>query len=163
VQPVGELDEQHADVAAHRDDHLADRLGLSALAVLDLVELGDAVHEHRDFVPEVGGQLVERVVGVFDRVMQQRGRDGPGAQAEVGEDLRHGQRMRDVRLTALAHLPRVRALRNRVGPLDDREIALGVMGANRAQQLLDIVATRRPGEDPRYEPAKRRGLRGRGR
>jgi hypothetical protein len=30
VQPVGELDDEHPDVTRHRDDHLADRLGLAA-------------------------------------------------------------------------------------------------------------------------------------
>ena len=53
VQPVGELDDEDADVAGHRDDHLAHRLGLGGLAVGHLVELGDAVDEHRDLVAEV--------------------------------------------------------------------------------------------------------------
>ena len=53
VQPVGELDHQHAWVARHRDDHLADRLGLGGGAVLDLVELGDAVDEVRDLLAEL--------------------------------------------------------------------------------------------------------------
>ena len=71
VQAVGELDDEHADVFGHRDDHLADGLGLRAVAVLDLVELRDAVDEHRDLVAEVRAQRVEVVVGVFDRVVQQ--------------------------------------------------------------------------------------------
>ncbi len=53
VQPVGELDDQHARVAGHRDDHLADRLGLGRLAELDLVELGDAVDQVRDLGAEL--------------------------------------------------------------------------------------------------------------
>ena len=73
VQPVGELDHQHPDVAGHRDDHLADGLGLRRLAVLDLVELGDAVDQRGDLLAEVAAQLVEGVVGVLDRVVQQRG------------------------------------------------------------------------------------------
>ena len=44
----------------HRDDHLADGLGLRGVAVLDLVELGDAVDQHRDLVAEVLAQRVER-------------------------------------------------------------------------------------------------------
>ena len=47
VQPVGELDHQHPDVAGHRDHHLADGLRLGGLAVLDLVQLGDAVDQRR--------------------------------------------------------------------------------------------------------------------
>ena len=56
VQPVGELDDQHPDVARHRHDHLADGLGLGGVAVLHLVELGDPVDEQRDLVAEVGAQ-----------------------------------------------------------------------------------------------------------
>ena len=77
VQPVGELDEQHTDVARHRDDHLANGLSLRALAVLDLVELRDAVDEHRDFVAELRRQRVEAVVRVLDGVVQQCGSDRP--------------------------------------------------------------------------------------
>ena len=59
VQAVGELDEQDADVARHRDDHLADVLGLRQLAgaELDLVELGQAVDDPGDLVAE---PLLER-------------------------------------------------------------------------------------------------------
>jgi hypothetical protein len=47
VQPVGELDEDDADVARHREQHLAERLGLRLLARREakLVELGEAVDE----------------------------------------------------------------------------------------------------------------------
>jgi hypothetical protein len=113
VQAVGELDDEHPDVLRHRDDHLADGLGLRRVAVLDLVELRDAVDEHRDLVAEVGAHLVERVRGVLDRVVQQGRRRRLRADAEVGEDLRDRDRVRDVRLAALALLPLVGALRRR--------------------------------------------------
>ena len=57
VEPVGELDDEHPDVARHRDDHLADGLGLRRVAVLHLVELGHAVDQHRHLVAEVLAQL----------------------------------------------------------------------------------------------------------
>ena len=55
VQPVGELDQDDAHVARHREQHLAEALGLRFLArgELDLVELGHAV-DH------VGHRLAER-------------------------------------------------------------------------------------------------------
>ena len=53
VQPIGELDDQHSDVAAHRDDHLADGLGLRRLPVLDLVEFRHPVDEQGHFLAEV--------------------------------------------------------------------------------------------------------------
>ena len=58
MEAVAELDEQDADVLGHGHDHLADRLGLGGLAVLELVELGDAVDQQGDLVAEVGPQAV---------------------------------------------------------------------------------------------------------
>ena len=161
VQAVGQFDQEHADVSRHRDDHLADGLCLRAFAVLDLVELGDTIHEHRDLVAELGGESVEGVTGVFDRVVQQGSRDGLRAQAQLGEDLGDGKRVRDVRLTALARLPCVGDVSRCVGPLDDRQITLGMVRANGPEQLLHAVATNGTREDPRHEAPERRRLRGR--
>ena len=126
VQPIGELDDQHADVAAHRHDHLADRLGLRRVAVLDLVELGHAVDELPDLVAEVGAQLRERVVGVLDGVVQQRRTQGRRRHAELGEDRRHRERVGDVGIAALAGLPLVHPLGDLVRLLDRRDVALGM-------------------------------------
>ena len=69
VKPVAELDDQDPDVLGHRDDHLAHRLSLGGLPVLELVELGDAVDEQADLVTEVGAQALEGVVGVLHGVV----------------------------------------------------------------------------------------------
>ena len=79
-----------------------------------------------------------------------------GPEPEIGEDLRHGERVRDVRLAALPRLARVRLVGDRVGALDDRQVALGVVRAHRPQELLDVVAARRSREDARHEAPKRR-------
>ncbi len=56
VQPVGELDQDHAHVLCHRDDELAVvlRLGVLAALELDARQLGDALDELRDLVAELG-------------------------------------------------------------------------------------------------------------
>src|SRR3546814_6567081 len=56
----------------------------------------------------------------------------------------------------------VLVLGDRVGSLDDPEVALRVVRADRAQELVDTVAFGRAGEDPRHEAAQRRGLGARG-
>ena len=159
VQPVGELDDEDADVAGHRDDHLAHGLGLGGLAVGHLVELGDAVDEHRDLVAEVGAQLVEAVCRVLDRVVQQRRRERGRRHAELGEDRRHRERVRDVGVAALAHLAVVRALGDGIRPLDDREVGLGVVGPHGRHQRLEDRVARRPGgpEPGKPGPHPRRG------
>ena len=145
VQPVGELDDEDPDVAGHRDDHLAHGLGLRGLAVGDLVELGDAVDEHRDLVAEVAPQLVEAVCRVLDGVVQQRRRERRRRHAELGEDRRHGERVRDVRVAALAHLALVRMLGDGIRPLDDRQVGLRVVLADGRHEGLEDGVTGRPG------------------
>ena len=97
VQPVCELDQDDADVLRHRDDHLAVVLGLGVLAALevDARQLGDAVDELRDLVPELGAELLEVDLGVLDDVVQERGCDRLLVQAELGADLRHSERVVD--------------------------------------------------------------------
>ena len=118
VQAVGELDDEDPDVLAHRDDHLADRLGLGGVAVLDLVELGHAVDELCDLLAEVAGQLLQRVGRVLDRVVQQGRAQRRRRHAELGQDRRHRERMRDVRVAADPLLIAVMVLGDLVGLLD---------------------------------------------
>jgi len=75
VEAIGELDQDDADVLRHREEHLAEALGLRILerGELDLVELGHAV-DH------VGHRLAERSLdlrlrdgGIFHHVVKQRG------------------------------------------------------------------------------------------
>ncbi len=62
--------EQHADVAAHGDEHLAQRLGLSSSSIADLVEAYLTPSTRFAMGSEVGGQFLN-VVRVFHGVMQQ--------------------------------------------------------------------------------------------
>jgi len=159
VQPVGQLDHEDPYVAGHRDHHLADGLRLGGVAVVDLVELGDPVHEARDLVAELAAQLVEGVVGVLDGVVQQRGRDGRGRHAEVREDRGDGEGVGDVGVAALAELSPVAALGHDVGALDDAGVGLGVGQLERAQDRLeDRVGGRPPAEarEPRPHPCRAR-------
>ena len=114
VQPVGQLDDHDAHVARHRQHHLAVALGLRLLArvEVDARQLRDAVDEQRDVVAELDRDLLERRVGVLDRVVQQRRDDHRRLGAQPRADARHAERVHDVRLARLAHLIR-RAARRR--------------------------------------------------
>ena len=100
VRAVGELDHDDADVAHHRQQHLAEALGLrlGAAAELDLIELGDAVDQLGDVGAEALGDLVLRRRRVFDDVVQDRRDDRRRIQVQVGEDVGDRDRMRDVGL-----------------------------------------------------------------
>jgi hypothetical protein len=115
VQAIGELDEDDAHVARHREQHLAEILGLRVLGSRTrAVDLRDAVHQLRH------GLAKRRDLawwwGVLDDIVEQR-RRAPAVGA-IGEDLRDAQRMRNVRLAALPVLPRVRRARGLVNFLD---------------------------------------------
>ena len=137
VQPVGKLDHQHPDVAAHRHDHLADGFGLGGLAVLDLLQLGAAVDEQRNLFAELMGQLGERVVGVLDRVVQQRRTQRCLGHAELGEDGSHRERMGDECIPALPRLAGMQSLGRTVRALDQSEVGFGVIGADDAKERIE--------------------------
>ncbi len=130
VQAVGELDQDHAQVARHRQQHLAEafRVGFLATAELHLVQLGDAVDQLGHGVAEFACELGATQPGVLERVVQDRGDDGFGVQAELGEDMRHRHRVRDVWLAGFARLSGVgfgadhdkRGARARPGPAAGR-------------------------------------------
>ena len=77
VQAVRELDQDHAHVLGHRDDHLPVvlRLGLLAALELDPRQLRHALDELRDLVAELAAHVVDVRLGVLDHVVQQRGGD----------------------------------------------------------------------------------------
>jgi hypothetical protein len=151
VESVGELDEQDADVLGHRDEHLAHRGGLLRLPriELDAVEFGDAVDDRGDIVAEVADEIVECDRRVFDRVMQERGRQGHVVEPEVGEDHRHPERMRDVGVTRAPHLVLVRVAGDLVGVLDDRRVGARVLLVERREQRRERGIDLRPLVPPR--------------
>ena len=90
VQPVGQLHQQHADVAAHRQHELAEILRLLGAVGLQFQpgQLGDAVHQPGDLGAEAAFQLGAADAGVLDDVVQQRGGDAADVQPVAGEDSR---------------------------------------------------------------------------
>jgi hypothetical protein len=139
VQPVGELDRHHAYVAAGGDEHLAERLGLGGRPVVDLLQLRYAVDEIADLFAELLTHLIEGHFRVLDGVVEQRRGQSRGLRAEFGEDQRHGERVRDVRLAALAHLAAVRGLGEDVRAAQRVEVGVGVVGAMGLDHVADRV------------------------
>jgi hypothetical protein len=74
VQAVGELDQDHPDIARHGEQHLAEvlRLGLLLGLEFDAVELGDAVHQVGDVLAEFVADFSLGDRCVFHHVVQQR-------------------------------------------------------------------------------------------
>ena len=106
VQPVGELDQDHAHVARHRQQHLAERLGLRLLAGREaqLVELGQAVDEVGGRGAEALDQLGLGDAAILHRVVHQRRHDRLGIELPLGAQAGDRDRMGDVGLAAGAEL-----------------------------------------------------------
>ena len=141
VEPVGELDQDHAHVLRHRHDHLAVVLRLRLLAALeaDPGQLGDALDELRDVRPERGSQLVEVGLGVLDHVVQQRRGDRLLVEVELGADQGDAERMVDERLAGAPHLAAVGALGLVEGAADQLLVDARVVGLDARDQLTDEV------------------------
>ena len=136
VYTVGELDHQGAHVAAHGHHKFANGFGLGGVAHFKLAELGDAIDQTGHGVAEFGAALIQRIVGVFHRVVQQAGCHHDRAHAQIRENLGNGQRVDDVRLARLAALGGVLDDGTPVGTVKNGQILIGVMGL---AHLLDWI------------------------
>ena len=106
VEPVGDLDENDADVLAHGHEHFPQILHLLLLGggILHPGQFGDALHQFGHRAAEPLGDVVKGGVGVLDAVVKQRAHHRVGVQADFRDDLGHGQGVDDVGRAVLALL-----------------------------------------------------------
>ena len=157
VQAVGQLDEHHAHVGDHGQQHLADVFGLAVFAVgeLDLVDLGDALDDVSHLVAEVGLDLLAGGRRVFDGVMQETGGDGRRVHLHFGQNFSHFKRMDDVRLARGAHLALVVLHAEFPRLADERNVFGGAIGLNVAEKRLRNGDRWKIGRGPALERAGR--------
>ena len=138
VQPVGQLDHQHAHVLGDGQDEAAQVLRLAGVLAVHLQagELGDALHQLRHLFAEPIGDVRPRGDGVLDDVVQQRGDDGGGVEAVVGEDARHLDRVGEVGIAGGAQLAPVHAHGIDVGAVQQRLVGGRVIGLDPVDQLI---------------------------
>ena len=115
VQSIRQLDQHDAHIARHRQQHLAEILGLRVFLALefDFVELGNTIHKFGDGGAESCGDMRLGDSGVLDNIMQQCGQKGLHIELPGRANRRHGQRMGDVFLAAGTHLAQMRRLAER--------------------------------------------------
>jgi hypothetical protein len=122
VKTVSQFDDQNSDVFRHGNDHLANGLSLRVIPEFNLVELSNAVNEHGNLVAEIILQLIQVVIGVFDRIVEQCGSQRNRPNTKFGQNSRYLKRVRDVRLARLSHLRAMCKLSYDKSSLNDREI-----------------------------------------
>ncbi len=120
VQPVGELDQQHAHVLGDGEQQLAEILALPGLFgdEVELVDLGQALDELADLLAEQAVDLLAGGGGVLDRVVQHGGDDGRVVELEVGQNGRDLERMREIGIARGALLGAMRLHGVDIGPVE---------------------------------------------
>jgi hypothetical protein len=158
VQPVGQLDEDHPQVAGHGEHHLAQvlGLGLGLGGELQLADLGDALDQVRHVLAEAGLEVEAGGAGVLDHVVQQGRADGVGVEALGDQDGGHAHGMGDVGLARGALLLLVA-----LGPVLEGPHDLRLVDALRRARhdLAELLEREGPGEQvPLVEGALRLDL-----
>ena len=120
VQPVAELDEDHAHVGGHGEQHLAEVLGLDAATPFfghaqgEAAELGQPLDELGRVLAEALGDLLVGDAAILLHVVQEGGDEGGLVELKAGDELRHFKRVGDVGIAGAAHLALVALLRERI-------------------------------------------------
>ena len=154
VQPIGEFDEDDAQIAHHREQHFAERLRLRLLAALelDLVELGYRIDDLGHAVTEARGDLVFGDGRVFDDVVQDRRDDGVGVDAQTRQNFGCGDRVGNVGFAGIALLAAVGLGAEFCGEANAIDLLGGQVRAGGAQQFLE---TRGPAGSARQKAEQR--------
>lgn len=136
MQPVRQLHNDHANIGRHGEQHLAQALRLPVVAIpeADLAQLGDAIHASRHVFAELLAQLFEFGAGVFEHIVQQTRLDAHQVHLHIRQNVRHRQRMHDVRLARFPRLRFVPLGRITARLFEPRQIFLR---AQRAQLLFE--------------------------
>ena len=112
VQPIGQLDDDHAGVLRDREQQLPVVLDLPLLQRMhrQRPDLRQPIDDRRDLPAEFLFDLLDRDRGVLDHIVDQAARDGDRIELQVGENLRDLDAVEDVVLPGKALLPQVRPL-----------------------------------------------------
>ena len=139
VKPVGQLHEDDPDVIHHRQQHLAEVLGLPLLArrERDGADLGHALDDVRDLGAEQLLDALDGGQGVLDDVVEEAGGDGDRVQPQVGQEVGDLKRVHHVGLARMAHLSLVLEGREDVGAAEQLEVGLGVVRPDLFEQVLE--------------------------
>ena len=138
MQPIRELDQQHADVVGDRQQQLAQILGLLGFArhQIELLQLGEALDQSADFVAKDLVDLGAGRLGILNGVVEQSRDDRGVVELQVGQDRSDFERMREIRVAGRPGLLAVGAHRVHVGAVEEILVGLWVVGADPLNQVV---------------------------
>ena len=137
VQPVGELDQEHAHVVGDGEQKLAQVLGLLRLLgdEIELLQFGQPLDQGADVGAEQAVDLGAGGVGILDGVVQERRGDGGVVELEIGEDRGDLERVREVRIAGGAPLRAVGAHGIDIGAVEQVLVGRGIVLFDPVDQL----------------------------
>ena len=139
VKPVRQLDKNDPDVLGHCQKHFPEvfRLFLYFIpGIVQLTQLGDAVHDFRNLRAEFRRQLLLCHDRIFQDIVQEAGSNALLIQLQLRKDDRHAERMDNVRLPGLSFLFPVSLSGSLVCFSDHIEIGRGMIFPHASQELL---------------------------
>ena len=106
VEPVGQLDDDDADVLGHGQEHLPEVLGLLLLVGGQghLADLGKTVHQRGDLRTEEVADLLRSGESIFHRVVEEARRNGGDVHLHLRQDGGDFQRVDQIGLSGEADL-----------------------------------------------------------
>ena len=138
VQAVGQLDQDHADVARHGHRHLLEVLRLRLVAgAEDRRQLGDAVDDFCNFATETSAERFFVDTRVFHHVVQERRHQRLMVHSHLGEDFRDRERMRDVGMSGAPVLTAMRLRGEIVGAANAVDLRRRQIGRERFREFFD--------------------------
>ena len=137
MQTVGQFHQQDTHVPGDGEDEFAQVLGLARVLGLKLQsrQLGHALDQRGDLLPEPLGDVVAGGGGVLDHIMQQGGDDGRRVQPIVGQNARHLDRMGEIGIAGGPQLRAVHLHRIDIGAVQQRLVRGGIIGAHSLDQF----------------------------
>ena len=140
MQPVGQFDENDANVVHHGQEHLADVFGLARFGGHDVqtADFGDAFDKPGDFRAEALLDAGDGIFRVLDGVMEQRGGKRGGVEAHIGKDVGDFEEMGQIRIAGAAKLVAVALGGDFVGAAHHPGIFRGAVLAELFEQFFKV-------------------------
>ena len=138
VQPVGELDQQHADVVRHGEQELAQilRRALFSLCASILESLVTPSTSRATLLPNSFSISLGRRQRVLDRVVEDRGDDRLVVEMQVGQDAGDFDRMAEIGIARGALLGAMRLHREDIGAVEQCLVGVGIVAPDLLDQFI---------------------------
>ena len=138
VQPVGQLDQQHPQILAHRQQEFAQIFGGALLLAhrLDLGQLGHAIDQPGDIGAEQALHLLDSGEGIFHRIVQQGGDDRVLIELQLGHQARHLYRMAEIGVATGALLAAMFLDGVDIGAVEQALIRIRIIGKHAFDEFI---------------------------